>query len=141
MTSQRSAVLPFAPQPDRDSRPYWDGLASGVLKLQRCAGCRALRWPARAICNRCHSFEGEWEGVSGRGRIVSWIRTHRAFAPELADETPYVTVQVVLDEQDDLLLIGAWLGERDPEIEEPVVLEAIEGERGFVLPCWKPATA
>jgi len=94
------------PQPDRDSQPFWAGLRQGELRVQRCLGCRALRWPPRAICNRCRGFSCEWIALSGRGRIVSWVRTHQAFAPAWRDDVPYDVVQVALDEQEDLQLIG-----------------------------------
>lgn len=102
-----SAAMPKPlPVPDRDSEPFWRGLREGELRLQRCRGCSALRWPPRAVCNRCHGFDFEWIAVSGRGRVVSWVRTHRAFAPAWRDEVPYDVVLVQLDEQKDLQLIG-----------------------------------
>lgn len=91
---------------DRDSEPYWAAAREGRLELQRCRDCGAWRFPARAICNRCHSFEASWRPVSGRGRIVSWVVTHQPFSPDFADRTPYVVVSVALDEQDDLVLLG-----------------------------------
>ena len=40
MSETPAAFLPFAPTPDRDSRPYWDALAQGRFELQRCQACR-----------------------------------------------------------------------------------------------------
>jgi hypothetical protein len=94
------------PHPDRDSAPYWEGVSAGELRLQRCSGCGAYRWPARAICNRCHSFQAEWVAVSGLGTIISWVRTHQVFMRAFQDDVPYVTVEVQIDEQDDIRMIG-----------------------------------
>jgi uncharacterized OB-fold protein len=94
------------PLPDRDSKPFWRGLREGALRVQRCSSCHALRWPPRELCNRCHGFASEWIALSGRGRIVSWVRTHRAFAPAWREEVPYDVVLVEQDEQEDLQLIG-----------------------------------
>jgi len=91
---------------DRDSEPYWRAAREGRLELQRCSDCSAWRFPARAICNRCHSFESSWQPVSGRGRIVSWVVTHQPFSPAFADRTPYVVASVALDEQEDVVLLG-----------------------------------
>lgn len=102
------------PYPDKDSAPYWDGLAAGELRVQRCSGCATLRWPARAICNRCRSFDAEWIALSGRGTIKSWIRTHQRFHPAFADDLPYVTLLVAVEEQDDIQIIGALA---DPAVE------------------------
>lgn len=139
MTEATNAFLPFPPTPDRDSRPWWDGLAAGEFRLQRCADCAALRWPARAICNRCRSFESVWEVDDGAGRVASWVRTHQAFAPALRDAVPYTVVQVELDAQEDLQPFGAWLAEREPVAGEAVVLEIVEGADGYHFPCWRPA--
>ena len=73
------------PAPDRDSQPFWDGVRAGELRVQRCDGCGAYRWPARTVCNRCHSFEATWTPLSGRGRIVTWITTHQVFMKAYAD--------------------------------------------------------
>ncbi|MCR9096585.1 MAG: zinc ribbon domain-containing protein [bacterium] len=133
------AFLPFPPTPDRDSRPWWDALAAGEFRLQRCSACGALRWPAREICNRCRSFDARWETLDGAGTVASWVRTHQAFAPALREAVPYTVVQVRLDAQDDLLLIGGWLGAREPVSGEAVALEIVPGKDGFHLPCWRPA--
>ena len=96
------------PHPDRDSAPWWEGLARHELRFQRCARCRAWRFPPRAICNRCGSFDHHWEPVSGRATVASWIVNHHAFLPGF--ESPYAVVLVRLDEQDDLLLPGSFVG-------------------------------
>ncbi len=129
--------LPWAPTPDRDSQPWWDALAAGEFQLQRCSDCAALRWPARAICNRCRSFECEWERQDGAGTVASWVRTHQAFAPALREVVPYRVVQVRLYVQDDLLLVGGWISDREPVFEEAVALEIVEGADGFRVPCWR----
>lgn len=136
---EKRIFLPFTPNPDRDSKPYWAALSEGHFRLQRCSACRALRWPARAFCNRCRSFECEWQDQDGDGQIVSWVRTHQSFAPELRDAVPYYVVQVALRTQSDLVLIGGWLVDREPVYGEAVDLEIIEGAEGFKFPCWKPA--
>ena len=136
--NEPTAFLPFAPVPDRDSQPYWDALARGELRLQRCDLCRALRWPARAICNRCQSFDHHWEPCDGAARVVSWIRTHQVFAPALRDAVPYRVVQVALEAQNDLLLIGAWLSDREPRAGESVEMQIVEGVEGYHFPCWRP---
>ena len=104
---------------DRDSAPYWRAARDGRLEIQRCADCGTWRWPARAICNRCHSFESRWEAPSGRGRIVSWVVTHQPFSPAFAERTPYVVASVALEEQEDLVLI-ANLVEGTPSADAPV---------------------
>jgi uncharacterized OB-fold protein len=102
------------PQADRDSAPYWAAAREGRLSLQRCAACGTFRWPARAMCNRCYAFDSAWTDMSGRGTVISWVVNHQVFSAAFKDETPYVVVNVRLEEQDDLRLVGRFLGEGEP---------------------------
>ncbi len=127
------------PMPDLDSQPFWDGLAEGELRVQRCTRCRALRWPARAICNHCASFDAEWIACTGRGIVSSWIRTHQVFAPAFRERVPYVVVRVTLAEQADIRLIGGWQAERDPVVGEAVVARFVRRPSGTAVLDWTPA--
>ena len=124
------------PIPDRDSAPYWEGIAAGELRLQRCTDCGAWRWPARAICSRCRSFAAEWVKASGLGTIVSWIRTHQIFIRSFEADAPYVTVEVQLDEQDDIRLIGRLA---EPTAEPEIGMRVLaEFTRDPALVVWRP---
>ena len=101
---------------DVDSAPYWEAIDAGALHIQQCSDCGALRWPARAMCNRCFGFAYHWPRVSGSGEVVSWIRTHRAFLPHFAGDLPYATAAIRLVEQDDLILVGQLAGGAEPII-------------------------
>lgn len=90
--------LPTGPSPDGADLGHWEGLRDGVLRLPRCAGCGTWRSPGRPLCAACHSFDTAWEEVDPRGRVYTWIRSHRAFVSELDVPTPYVTVLVELDD-------------------------------------------
>ncbi len=126
------------PVPDHDSEPYWQALREGELRLQRCSACSTLRWPPRALCNRCRGFEAHWEVLSGRARVVSWVRTHQVFAPAWRAEVPYLNVQVALDEQADILLIGGWRDASDPRVGEPARACFSAADEGFILLDWAP---
>ena len=99
------------PQADRDSAPWWEGLGRHELLVQRCEGCGARRWPPRAICNRCWSLEWTWLAASGRATVASWIVNRHRFIPSL--ESPYTVVLGRLEEQEDILIPGAWGGRPD----------------------------
>ena len=128
------------PMIDRDSQPYWKGMREGELRAQRCTGCGKWRWPARAICGHCRSFETEWQPLSGIGRVISWIRTHQVFSRAFQDDVPYVTVLVRLDEQPDLQMIGAFAS---PDVTPAAgmtvraVIREVAPETSLVL--WEPA--
>ena len=108
MTPGAGRPLPLA---DRDSTPWWAGLAEHELRLQRCHDCGTFGWPPRAVCNRCGSLDWAWVAASGRATVASWIVNHHAFSDAFA--VPYVVVLARLDEQDDILVPGAYGGAPD----------------------------
>lgn len=80
-----------------EAKPLWDGLGEGVLRLQRCGSCAKLRFPPVASCPYCGTVGGEWEEVSPRGTVYSWVTTHVPFEESLADQVPYVVATVELE--------------------------------------------
>lgn len=88
------------PRPDITpiDRPYWDWLAKGEYRLQRCAACGSFRFPAAPVCPDCGDAGHDWERVSGRGEVISWVVFHRLYFPGLADEIPYNVAMIRLAE-------------------------------------------
>jgi uncharacterized OB-fold protein len=128
------------PHADRDSTPWWEALARHELRFQRCTRCRAWRFPPRAICNRCGSFEHDWEPVSGRATVASWIVNHHAFSADFTP--PYAVVTVRLDEQDDVLVIGSFAGDLHQLHTGSTVTATFDDVAdGVTLLSWSPADA
>ena len=92
---------PF-PLPDTDwplLAEYWAGAAAGELRLPRCGACQAWRWYPRERCEACGDAGAlRWARLEGKGSLFSWVVVHRAFLPEFADQVPFVTGLVALDE-------------------------------------------
>ncbi len=88
----------LVPSPTPDTQPYWDGLAAGQLRLQRCGDCHTVRHYPRPVCPSCYSMNTEWIDATGRGTVHSWTITHYAFHPGFKGDLPYVLVTVDLDE-------------------------------------------
>lgn len=85
------------PVPDAVSQAFWEGVAEGVLRLQRCRACGHHVFYPRAVCPHCLSAELDWVEASGRGRVHSFTVVHRAPA-DYREEVPYVVALVDLDE-------------------------------------------
>jgi uncharacterized protein len=79
-----------------DDRFFWEGVAAGELRLQRCAGCSKLRMPPSPMCPVCHSLQWRAERASGRGIVYSWV-IPRHPPPDPGQEPPIV-VLVELEE-------------------------------------------
>jgi len=88
----------LAPEPDEESGPFWDGLARGVVLLQRCGHCGHHRFPRLPSCPFCGTPGGIDVAVPGTGTVYSWVRVHRAMTPNVGPgDLPYVVATVDLD--------------------------------------------
>ena len=76
-------------QQDSDSRPYWEGLVQGELRIQRCNACSKAVFYPRSICPYCHADSLSWIVASGKGTIYSYTVAHQGFGP-FAEDVPFI---------------------------------------------------
>lgn len=50
------------------------------------------------MCSSCQSTDFDWQGVTGKGVVYSYVVTHQPVHPALAGHTPLATVEVELAE-------------------------------------------
>lgn len=85
-----------APPVGLDNAYFWDGVAAGELRIQRCNGCGLLHHPPQPLCDRCGSTDQGWVAASGRGTVYSFAIHH---GPPLAGVTsPHTVLLVELEE-------------------------------------------
>jgi uncharacterized OB-fold protein len=84
-------------QQDSDSRPYWEGLTQGELRIQHCSTCSKAVFYPRSICPHCFADQLSWIVASGKGTIYSYTVAHQAFGAFAAD-IPFVIAIVELEE-------------------------------------------
>ena len=77
---------------------FFAAARTGVLKVQKCGACGALRFPAFELCSKCNSSKSSWVAVSGRGEVFSYNIMHQVYHPAFAGEVPYAVVVVELEE-------------------------------------------
>ena len=87
-----------AEKPDLAYPSFWDAARNGRLELQRCSGCRQLRYFPAPVCPMCLSTESMWEVVPGLGTVYAFTIVHRAPNAVAAKETPYTIALVELDD-------------------------------------------
>jgi len=123
------------PVPDADTKPYWDGIAAGELRLQRCAACgRAVFYP-RAVCPHCFGGPLGWFTAAGTGRIYSYTVVHRGFG-DFAGQVPFTVALVDLDEG--ARMMTRIVGTGDVEVGMRVRM-TVRPVAGADLPCFRPA--
>lgn len=96
------------PVPDEQSAPFWKAAAEHVLTAARCSHCRMLCLPPDVVCPHCRSTAPDFrfEPVSGRGVVRAWTVVRQSFLPGFDADLPFVLVDVELDDQAELRLIG-----------------------------------
>lgn len=80
------------------SEPFFHAARRHQLVALRCLSCGAYRLAERATCPKCWSDGYEWVGVSGRGRVYSYVLMHQQLHPGFAEEIPYNVALIDLDE-------------------------------------------
>jgi uncharacterized OB-fold protein/acyl dehydratase len=93
-----------APAPPRRLRPplghdnkwWWDGIAAGELRIQRCKRCGTLRHPPRPMCGECQSIEWDWQVSKGAGQVYSYVVMH--YPPIPGYDFPLPVALIELDE-------------------------------------------
>jgi len=81
-----------APEPNPETKPFWDAAAEGKLLIKRCRACGEAHYYPRALCPHCFSAETAWQEAKGEGTIYSYSVVRRG-AP-----VPYAIAYVTLAE-------------------------------------------
>ena len=91
-------AAPIRPTISDVNRAFWHGCRRGELLLQRCNHCARLRYPASQVCPDCLGSEAQWQPMSGRGKVFSFVVFHRAYHPAWEGKVPYNVALIELDE-------------------------------------------
>lgn len=93
--------------------PFFAGAARGELVITRCDACDEYVWYPQPQCPRCNG-PLTWAPVAGRGTLFSWATVRRAFLPAFADQLPFVTALIAL-EDDPAVRLVSYVVDADPE--------------------------
>lgn len=83
------------PTPTPETEHFWQGTASGELRLQRCNDCDEVYFPPRPFCPACASTRIEVFAASGKAQLHSYVINH---LPHPAFDGPYSIAVVELAE-------------------------------------------
>jgi uncharacterized protein len=133
-----AATLKPVPRPTPDTETYWEGTQLGELRLQRCTSCGKAFFYPRSSCPHCGSTEVVWFRSSGRGRLHTYVISHRA-APGFEGQVPYAIAVVELDDGPRMLtnIVGV---DNTPEalvLDMPLEVE-FEARGDQMVPVFRP---
>lgn len=113
------------PRPKIDSvnRGFWDNARAEKLSVQTCSACGDAHFPGSPVCPRCLSDNQSWVQVSGRGKLLSWVRFHRAYWDSFRADLPYLVCLVGLEEGP--LLVSNLVGVEPEDIVIGAEVEAV----------------
>jgi uncharacterized OB-fold protein len=70
-----------APQPNPETKAFWDAASAGKLMVGKCDDCGAVHFYPRAICPACFSDKTSLQQASGEGTIYTYSVMRRASVP------------------------------------------------------------
>ena len=79
MQSQERKIR--APQPNPETRAFWDAAAEGRLMIGKCNACAETHYYPRALCPFCFSEWTELQRASGNATIYTYSVMRRAPIP------------------------------------------------------------
>ena len=134
-----SAPLRQVPSPTPESQPFWDACARHELQLQRCERCGRFWFPPSNHCQHCWSDRFSWQPVSGRAEVHSFTVYRRAYAPELAEQLPYVVAVVALEEGPRLITNIVGCPPEAVRVGLPVEVTFVDIAEGVALHAFTPS--
>lgn len=97
-SAARPAYNKPIPNPDLDSKPFWEAAREHRFVLQHCQGCGRYQHYPRILCTHCASTDLEWREASGKGTVYSVTVVYRAPSPAFQEEVPYAIALIDLAE-------------------------------------------
>jgi uncharacterized OB-fold protein len=100
-------VPTFAPPDQEFTRPFWEGIAAGELRLPRCRACGAWQWYPLPGTDHCPGAPSEWTPVRAEGIVFTFTEVRRPFLPGATKaDVPFTTVLLELDDAPGLRFVG-----------------------------------
>jgi uncharacterized OB-fold protein len=126
------------PQATPETQPFWDGLKQGKLMLQRNKQTGKAYFPPRPFDPRDPFAEVEWFEASGKGRLLSYVISHR---PPPGFEAPFAIAVVETDEGIKMMtnIIDCPQTPEALQLDMRLELAPTKVNDEITLPTWRPA--
>ncbi|NGO47492.1 bifunctional MaoC family dehydratase N-terminal/OB-fold nucleic acid binding domain-containing protein [Streptomyces ureilyticus] len=127
------------PVVNRDNAGFWEGVARHRLLIQRCDGCKTLRFPWLPGCNACGSLGWDTVEASGEGTVYSYVVMHHPPFP--AFDPPYAVGLIELTEGVRMISNVVGVPHDEVRIGMPVRLEFERADEELELPVFRAVAA
>ncbi|MFF3439990.1 OB-fold domain-containing protein [Streptosporangium sp. NPDC002721] len=131
--------FPLRPAVNADTAFFWEGVAAGELRIQKCADCGELRHPPGPVCPSCRSAARTFVTVSGEGEVYSYVVHHNPPVP--GHRTPFVVAVVELPEGARIVGNVVDCDASRVGIGMPVRVTYRQMDDELILPMWVPREA
>ena len=131
-------VKPFLEE--LEAKPFWAKLREHKLTAQRCTSCgKYFSYPPQASCPHCLSTDYQWQELSGKGKVYSFVSYNRAWHPSYEGKTPYNVSLIDLDEGP--RLISNVIDCPPEKVTIGMAVEVVyEDHEDFTLPKFRPVS-
>ena len=119
-----------------DTRFFWEGCDAGELRIQKCTSCGNLQHLPGPVCTKCHSFDLDYQVVSGKGEVYSFVVMHYPEVPPFDHPNPIALIQ--LDEGVRLTAQLVGVNPKEVKIGQRVAVEFQTFDDELTLPLFRP---
>ena len=121
-----------APQPNPETKAFWDAATDGRLMIGKCNACGKAHYYPRAICPFCFGDRTELQQASGNGTVYAYSVMRRA-------PVPYAIAYVTLAEGPTMMTNIVDCDLDAIRIGQPVRLVFKPSDGGPPVPMFTPA--
>ena len=118
-----------------DTAFFWKGCENGELLAQKFEGSDKLWHPPRPMCPINHTTEKSYVKLSGKGKVLSWIKQVRPASFGFT-ESPYV---ILVELEEGLRMVSNFESDTPPEFGMSVDVDFAKTSGGKAVPIFRPA--
>ena len=125
------------PPMGHDNAWWWERVSEdGVIPIQRCTGCQALRHPPRPMCDQCGEQGFDSIGASGKATLHTYTVIHYPQVPGY----DYPIVAIIVDLEEGERMASTLVDCSPDDVAIGMALEVVihEDEDGFKIPLFRP---